>query len=76
MKNALYVKVNARKATSPKFHVGDTVRITRKKVTFEEGFKNPIGQKRILWENQFKGPFMSKSCSRVYWNFLYRTCTQ
>ena len=32
--NALYAKVNARKATSPKFHV----RITRKKGTFEKGF--------------------------------------
>ena len=33
--NALYAK--SRKAT-PKFHVGDTVRITRKKGTFEKGF--------------------------------------
>ena len=36
--NALNAKVNARKATSPKFHVGDKVRITRKKGTFEKGF--------------------------------------
>ena len=36
--NALYAKGNARKATSPKFHVGDKVRITRKKGTFEKGF--------------------------------------
>ena len=36
--NAFYAKVNARKATSPKFHVGDKVRITRKKGTFEKGF--------------------------------------
>ena len=36
--NALYDTVNARKATSSKFHVGDKVRITRKKDTFEEGF--------------------------------------
>ena len=36
--NALYAKVNARKATSPKFHVGDKVRITRKKGTFVKGF--------------------------------------
>ena len=36
--NALYAKVNARKATSPKSHVGDKVRITRKKDTFEKGF--------------------------------------
>ena len=36
--NALYATVNARKATSPKFHVGDKVRITRKKGTFEKGF--------------------------------------
>ena len=35
---ALYAKVNARKATSPKFHVGAKVRITRKKGTFEKGF--------------------------------------
>ena len=34
--NALYA--NARKAISPKFHVGDKVRITRKKGTFEKGF--------------------------------------
>ena len=36
--NALYAKVNAWKVTSPKFHVGDKVRITRKKGTFEKGF--------------------------------------
>ena len=34
---ALYAKGNARKATSPKFHVCDKVRITRKKGTFEKG---------------------------------------
>ena len=31
--------VNARKATSPKFHVGDKLHITRKKGTFEKEFK-------------------------------------
>ena len=31
-------KGNARKATSPKFHVGDKVQVTRKKGTFEKGF--------------------------------------
>ena len=36
--NALYAKVNARKTTSTKFHVGDKVRIPRKKGTFENGF--------------------------------------
>ena len=36
--NALYAKVNARKATPPRFHVGDKVRIVRKKGTFEKGF--------------------------------------
>ena len=36
--NALFAKVNARKATPPKFHVGDKVRIVRKKGTFEKGF--------------------------------------
>ena len=36
--NALYAKVYARKATVPKFYVGDKVRITRKKGTFEKGF--------------------------------------
>ena len=36
--DVLYAKVNARKATSPKFHVGDRVSITRKKGTFEKGF--------------------------------------
>ena len=36
--NVLYAKVNARKATSPNFHVCDKVRITRKKGTFEKGF--------------------------------------
>ena len=35
--NALYANVNARKATSPKFHGGDKVRITRKKGMFEIG---------------------------------------
>ena len=34
--NALYG--NVRKSTSPKFQVGDKVRITRKKGTFEKGF--------------------------------------
>ena len=34
--NALHAKVNAR--PSPKFHVGDKIRITRKKDTFEKGF--------------------------------------
>ena len=37
VQNALYAKVNAQKATSPKFHVGDKVRITIKKGTFEKG---------------------------------------
>ena len=36
--NVLYAKLNARKATLPKFHVGDKVRIVRKKGTFEKGF--------------------------------------
>ena len=36
--NALYAKVNARKATVPKFHIGDKVCIVRKKGTFEKGF--------------------------------------
>ena len=34
--NALYG--NVRKSTSPKFHVGDKLPITRKKGTFEKGF--------------------------------------
>ena len=38
VQNTLYAKVNTRKATPPKFHVGDKVRITRKKGTFEKGF--------------------------------------
>ena len=33
---ALYAKVNARKATLHRFHVGDEVRIVRKKGTFEK----------------------------------------
>ena len=36
--NALYAKVNARKSTPPRYHVGDNVRIVRKKGTFEKGF--------------------------------------
>ena len=36
--NALYAKGNARKATPPKVHVVDKVRIVRKKGTFEKGF--------------------------------------
>ena len=36
--NALYSKVNARKATLPKFHVRDKVHKVRKKGTFEKGF--------------------------------------
>ena len=36
--NALYAKVNARKATSPIFYVDNKVRITRKKGMFETRF--------------------------------------
>ena len=36
MYNALYG--NVQKSTSPKFHVGDKVHITRKKAPFEKGF--------------------------------------
>ena len=36
--NAPYAKVNARKATLPKFHVEDKVRIVRNEGTFEKGF--------------------------------------
>ena len=36
--NALYAKVNARKSTTPKFHLVNKVRITRKKGTFGKGF--------------------------------------
>ena len=36
--NVLYAKVNSRKATLPKFYVGDKVRIVWKKCTFEKGF--------------------------------------
>ena len=72
-----YDKVKARKATSPKFHVGDKVRITREKGTFEKGFTpnwteevftissvKAINQpipSRVHLENQFKGSFRSKS---------------
>ena len=38
IRNVLYAKVNAQKATSPKFNVGDKIRITRKKGTFKKGF--------------------------------------
>ena len=78
--NAHYAKVNARKATLPKFHVGGNVRITRKNGTFEKGFtpnwteevvtitsvkttKPPTYTIGIRLENQFKGPFMNKSCN-------------
>ena len=36
--NALYAKLNALKATTPKFHVVNNVFTTRKKGTFEKGF--------------------------------------
>ena len=36
--SAIYAEASAREATSPKFHVGDRVRITRKKGTSEKGF--------------------------------------
>ena len=36
--SAHYTNPSAREATSPKFHVGDRIRITRKKGTFEKGF--------------------------------------
>ena len=68
--NALYAKVNTQKATSPKFLVGDKVRITRKKCTFEKGFTSnwtedvftiSISHQRILlrirWENPVQGTF-------------------
>ena len=38
VRNALYDTLNARKATLPKFHIGDKARITRKKGTFEKRF--------------------------------------
>ena len=44
--NALYAKVNVRKATSPIFHVGDKVRITRENGTFEKGF-TPIWTEEV-----------------------------
>ena len=80
--NTLYGKVNARKATSPKFHVGDKLCITLK-VHLRKDL-HPIGQKRSLpiavckllnrqripsrisWENQCKGPSISKSCNKVH----------
>ena len=36
--NALFAKVNSEKKKIPKFHVGDRVRISKKKGTFEKGF--------------------------------------
>ena len=36
--SALYAKASAREATSPTFHVGERVRIPRKKGTFEKRF--------------------------------------
>ena len=87
-------KVNARKATSPKFHVGDKVRIPRKKDTFEKGFtpnwteevftinsvkatKPPTYTTEIRLENQFKGPFTSKNCNRVYRkSFVSNECSR
>ena len=35
---ALYAKANREKNTKPKFRVGDRVRISKKKATFEKGF--------------------------------------
>ena len=60
---ALYATVNARKATSPKFHVGDKVRITRKKGTFEKGFT----------PNWTEEVFTAIECAG---NLSYRACTQ
>ena len=54
--NALYAKVNARKATPPKFHVGDKVRIVRKKGTFEMGC-TPNWATYTIGE-----PFTNRSC--------------
>ena len=45
--NALYAKVNARKATLPKFYVGDKVCMVRKKGTFERDLYK-IGQRMCL----------------------------
>ena len=46
--NALYAKT--RKPTSPKFHVGDKVRITRKKGTFFKVFTvNWTGEVFTIW---------------------------
>ena len=44
--NALYVNVNARKATPPKFHVGGKVRIVKKRDLKRD--LHPIGQRRCL----------------------------
>ena len=38
--NALYAKVNGRKAASTEFYVGEKVCIRRKKDTFQKGFKS------------------------------------
>ena len=56
---------NVRKSTSPKFHVGDKVRITRKKGTEELFTISSVKRilSRISLENQFEGAFTSKSCS-------------
>ena len=73
---ALYAKVNARKATLPNFHVGDKVRIARKKGTFEKGFTpnwtevSTITAVRVtkpptytIEETRFREPFTNKSFS-------------
>ena len=79
--NALYAKVNARKATPPRFQVGDKVYIVRKKGTFDKGFipnwaeevftittvkaNNPPTYTMILVESRFREPFTNRSCIRV-----------
>ena len=68
--SALYAKASAREATSPKFHVVDRVRITRKKGTFEKGF-TPNWTEEVFSISSVKATipptaFTSKSYSRVY----------
>ena len=86
--NALYAKVNARKATSPKFHVGDKVCITRKKGTFEKGF-TPNWTEEVFTISSVKatkpptynikytlGEPSARAAVECTGNFSYRTSTQ
>ena len=68
---ALYAKVNARKATPPKFHVSDKVRITRKKDTFVKEF-TPNWTEEVFTISSVKATKPQHIPSRIRWENQFK----